>query len=71
MIVQGNIKTHWIEVYQGISVIQHFHRGELNYVICIMKVEIRTFFNDEWFFRPDINRGALRGGFSWRTETGH
>ena len=32
MIVRANIKTHWVEVHRGISIIQHFDRGELNYV---------------------------------------
>ena len=65
-----NSSTWSSENYRGISKIQHFHRGKLNYVICIGEVENSNFFSGEWFYRPDFLRGTLWGGFSWGTETG-
>ena len=53
----------------GISITQHFHLGEINYVI--MKY-LWGWGNEsgEWFYRADFHWGTFRGGFSRDTETG-
>ena len=58
------------ENHRGISINQHFRRGKLNFVICIIgEVENSIFFSGKWFDRPDFYWETLWGGISLGIET--
>ena len=59
------------KIGQGISIIQHFPRDKLNYIICFRKVENDNFFHWRvWFYESYVHRetpgmdstGAMRQG---------
>ena len=55
--------NHW-----GILIIQHFHRDELDYVICIGEVEISNFFQQRVVLQARISLGTLRREFTRGTQ---
>ena len=59
------------EIHRGISIIQHFHRGELNCLIYICEVENVNFFL--WrvvLLVRELYQKFFQGAFSRGTETG-
>ena len=58
------------KIHQGISIIQHFHVGELDCVVHFGELENLNYFNKEWLYRPDFYLGTLQGQFTRGTETG-
>lgn len=53
-----------------VSIIQHFHVGELDCVVHFGELENLKFFTKEWLYWPEIYLGTLQGQFTRGNETG-